>query len=140
MSHQAQPLEIQTELASIPGPQSKSPALRSAHGPSAAGCGAGPKRGNPFPPSGPRWIRHQPHRHAPVYGFGHSEEIVGKAVSEARLRSKVLIATKAGLEWHDGKVVRNASRARLMQEVDDSLRQAADRLHRYYQVHWPDLW
>jgi aryl-alcohol dehydrogenase-like predicted oxidoreductase len=36
---------------------------------------------------------------APVYGFGRSEEIVGKAVAEARLRSRVLIATKAGLEW-----------------------------------------
>ena len=31
---------------------------------------------------------------APVYGFGHSEEIVGKAI-EGELRSEVLIATKA---------------------------------------------
>src|SRR5882757_7446021 len=46
---------------------------------------------------------------APVYGFGRSEEIVGKAVAEAQLRSKVVIATKAGLEWRDGKVFRNAS-------------------------------
>src|SRR5207253_10729946 len=36
---------------------------------------------------------------APVYGFGRSEEIVGKAVAEARLRSRGLISTKAGLEW-----------------------------------------
>src|SRR5205814_1872387 len=36
---------------------------------------------------------------APVYGFGRSEEIVGKAIAETRLRSGVLIATKAGLQW-----------------------------------------
>src|SRR5471030_2210147 len=38
---------------------------------------------------------------APVYGFGRSEEIVGKAIAEANLRSRVLIATKVGLEWQD---------------------------------------
>src|SRR5690349_15123649 len=36
---------------------------------------------------------------APVYGFGRSEEIVGKAIAAAQLRSKVVIATKTGLEW-----------------------------------------
>jgi aryl-alcohol dehydrogenase-like predicted oxidoreductase len=35
---------------------------------------------------------------APAYGFGRSEQIVGKAIAEAHLRSRVLIATKAGLE------------------------------------------
>src|SRR5205809_7204244 len=34
---------------------------------------------------------------APVYGFGRSEEIVGKALSEGHLRSRLLIAAKAGL-------------------------------------------
>jgi aryl-alcohol dehydrogenase-like predicted oxidoreductase len=48
---------------------------------------------------------------APVYGFGRSEEIVGKAITEGRLRSEVLIATKVGLQWEGGKVSRNASRA-----------------------------
>jgi aryl-alcohol dehydrogenase-like predicted oxidoreductase len=59
---------------------------------------------------------------APVYGFGRSEEIVGRAIGEARLRSEVLIATKAGLQWDGGKVSRNASRARILREVEDSLR------------------
>jgi methylglyoxal reductase len=36
---------------------------------------------------------------APVYGFGHSEEVVGKAISDRR--SKVLISTKCGLRWTD---------------------------------------
>jgi aryl-alcohol dehydrogenase-like predicted oxidoreductase len=40
---------------------------------------------------------------APVYGFGRSEEIVGKAIAAGRLRSDVLIATKAGLQWDAGK-------------------------------------
>src|ERR1700720_3474104 len=35
---------------------------------------------------------------APVYGFGRSEEIVGKAL-EGSLRHKVTIATKVGLAW-----------------------------------------
>ena len=68
---------------------------------------------------------------APVYGFGRSEEIVGKAIAEGRLRSDVLIATKAGLAMGGGKVFRNASRARIMREVEDSLRQAPNRLYRH---------
>ena len=58
---------------------------------------------------------------APVYGFGRSEEIVGRAIAEGRLRSDVLIATKAGLQWDGGRVSRNASRARILREVEDSL-------------------
>ena len=43
---------------------------------------------------------------APVYGFGRSEEIVGKAL-EGSLRHKVTIATKVGLAWKDGAVYRD---------------------------------
>jgi aryl-alcohol dehydrogenase-like predicted oxidoreductase len=75
---------------------------------------------------------------APVYGFGRSEEIVGKAIAEANLRSRVVIATKTGLEWQNGKVFRNASRARIMQEVEDSLRRLRTDYLDIYQVHWPD--
>ncbi|MEA2875997.1 MAG: hypothetical protein QOF14_1193 [Hyphomicrobiales bacterium] len=75
---------------------------------------------------------------APVYGFGRSEEIVGKAIAEAKLRSRVVIATKTGLEWQSGKVFRNASRARIMQEVADSLRRLRTDYIDIYQVHWPD--
>jgi aryl-alcohol dehydrogenase-like predicted oxidoreductase len=75
---------------------------------------------------------------APAYGFGRSEEIVGKALAEGNLRSRVLIATKVGLEWRSGKVLRNATRARILQEVEDSLRRLrADHID-VYQVHWPD--
>jgi aryl-alcohol dehydrogenase-like predicted oxidoreductase len=75
---------------------------------------------------------------APVYGFGRSEEIVGKAIAEARLRSSVLIASKVGLQWEGGKVSRNASRARIMREVEESLRRLRTDYIDIYQVHWPD--
>jgi aryl-alcohol dehydrogenase-like predicted oxidoreductase len=75
---------------------------------------------------------------APVYGFGRSEEIVGKAIAEGRLRSDVLIATKAGLQWDGGRVSRNASRARILREVEDSLRRLRTEYIDIYQVHWPD--
>ena len=75
---------------------------------------------------------------APVYGFGRSEEIVGKAIAEGGLRSDVLIATKAGLQWDGGRVSRNASRARILREVEDSLRRLRTDYIDVYQVHWPD--
>jgi len=75
---------------------------------------------------------------APAYGFGRSEEIVGKAIAESDLRSRVLIATKTGLEWAGGKVFRNASRARILQEAEDSLRRLRTDHIDIYQVHWPD--
>jgi aryl-alcohol dehydrogenase-like predicted oxidoreductase len=75
---------------------------------------------------------------APVYGFGRSEEIVGKAIAESNLRSRVSIATKVGLEWADGKVFRNASRVRIQQEIEDSLRRLRTDHIDIYQVHWPD--
>src|SRR4029077_14920017 len=53
---------------------------------------------------------------APAYGFGRSEEIVGRAIAEGVLRSRVLIATKTGLEWEGARVFRNASRARIIRE------------------------
>lgn len=59
---------------------------------------------------------------APVYGFGRSEEIVGKALKMRGTRDKICISTKAGLEWKDGNVFRNSQPARLAFEVEDSLR------------------
>jgi aryl-alcohol dehydrogenase-like predicted oxidoreductase len=75
---------------------------------------------------------------APVYGFGVSEEIIGRALGVAGLRARAVVATKVGLEWRDGKVYRNATPARIMQEVDDSLRRLRTDYIDIYQVHWPD--
>ena len=73
---------------------------------------------------------------APVYGFGQSEEIVGKAL-EGR-RDKALIATKVGLDWSSGKILRNSTPTRLKQELEDSLRRLKTDVIDIYQVHWPD--
>jgi len=45
---------------------------------------------------------------APVYGFGHSEVIVGKAIKERR--NHVIVSTKAGLQWYDEKGLQHFSR------------------------------
>lgn len=76
---------------------------------------------------------------APVYGFGRSEEIVGKALTNGR-RDRVALATKVALNWNDDqdKVWRDASAARIEREVEDSLKRLqTDRID-IYQVHWPD--
>jgi aryl-alcohol dehydrogenase-like predicted oxidoreductase len=76
---------------------------------------------------------------APAYGFGRSEEIVGKALVEGSLRDKVQIATKVGLAWRDGKVFRDSRPARIRKEIEDSLRRLRTDYIDLYQVHWPDL-
>jgi aryl-alcohol dehydrogenase-like predicted oxidoreductase len=75
---------------------------------------------------------------APVYGFGHSEEIVGKAVARRGGRDRIIIATKVGLEWQEGKVFRNSTTARIVAEIEDSLRRLQTDYIDLYQVHWPD--
>ncbi|GHC31502.1 aldo/keto reductase [Aidingimonas halophila] len=77
---------------------------------------------------------------APVYGFGHSEEIVGRAIAEYGQRDKMVLATKTALEWQEGSdgVVRNASAARIEKEINDSLRRLRTETIDLYQIHWPD--
>jgi aryl-alcohol dehydrogenase-like predicted oxidoreductase len=76
---------------------------------------------------------------APAYGFGRSEEIVGKALAEGSLRDKVQIATKVGLAWKDGKLFRDSRATRIRKEIEDSLRRLRTDAIDIYQVHWPDL-
>jgi aryl-alcohol dehydrogenase-like predicted oxidoreductase len=75
---------------------------------------------------------------APVYGFGQSEEIVGKALEWAGLRQRVSIATKVGLDWKDGAPFRNATRKRIFAEIEASLKRLRTDVIDIYQVHWPD--
>ena len=77
---------------------------------------------------------------APVYGFGRSEEIVGKALADGGRRQHVVLATKCGLDWTTEQVpFRNSSGARIVREVEDSLRRLKTDIIDIYQVHWPDL-
>lgn len=75
---------------------------------------------------------------APAYGFGHSEEIVGKALAEGGRRDKAVLATKVAAEWVDGKVYRNSTPQRIREEIEDSLRRLRTDRVDLYQVHWPD--
>lgn len=74
---------------------------------------------------------------APVYGFGRSEEIVGKALADGRRRNAI-IATKVGLDWRNGQPFRNARKARIIEEAESSLRRLRTDVIDLYQVHWPD--
>jgi aryl-alcohol dehydrogenase-like predicted oxidoreductase len=90
---------------------------------------------------------------APVYGFGRSEEIVGKAMQGIR-RDSYQVLTKFGMNWktqqgepffdttdNEGKPFKMhkwASKERVMQECDDSLRRLKTDYIDLYQIHWPD--
>jgi aryl-alcohol dehydrogenase-like predicted oxidoreductase len=77
---------------------------------------------------------------APVYGFGHSEELLGKTLKS--VRDKVILATKCGLVWDKeqlGAIAKNASRASILNEVEQSLRRLQTDVIDLYQVHWPDV-
>jgi len=77
---------------------------------------------------------------APVYGFGRSEELVGRVIKRLEKRNHVLLATKFGLEWDENKslIRRNSSKKRLMSELDKSRRRLQTDVIDLYQVHWPD--
>jgi aryl-alcohol dehydrogenase-like predicted oxidoreductase len=75
---------------------------------------------------------------APIYGFGRAEEILGRALAPNGLRHRVVIASKAGLDWSDGHPFRHASRERIFAEVEASLKRLGTDYIDIYQVHWPD--
>jgi aryl-alcohol dehydrogenase-like predicted oxidoreductase len=75
---------------------------------------------------------------APVYGFGRSEEILGKAIAAHGVRDRVCLASKVGLAWKDGSPYRDASPAHIRREIEDSLRRLHTEVIDLCQVHWPD--
>jgi aryl-alcohol dehydrogenase-like predicted oxidoreductase len=75
---------------------------------------------------------------APSYGFGRAEECVGSAVAEHGARERVVIATKGGLSWRAGALYRDASPARIRQELEASLRRLRTDYIDIYYLQWPD--
>lgn len=74
---------------------------------------------------------------APVYGFGHAEAILGKALGQRR--KDVIIGTKCGLLWDDDGVVTNCLKPdSILKEIDDSLKRLNTDYVDLYQLHWPD--
>jgi aryl-alcohol dehydrogenase-like predicted oxidoreductase len=75
---------------------------------------------------------------APIYGYGRSEEIVGEALHQHGRRESVILATKVGIDWTNGRIERNSTRRRILRELEDSLRRLQTDYIDIYQVHWPD--
>src|SRR5882762_7062384 len=74
---------------------------------------------------------------AAVYGLGHSEEVVGRALKEWR-GSKPYVFTKCGLRGNaKGEVQKVLSAESIRGEVEDSLRRLSIDVIDLYQIHWP---
>jgi aryl-alcohol dehydrogenase-like predicted oxidoreductase len=71
---------------------------------------------------------------AAIYGLGHSEEIVGKAIKQSTV--KPFIFTKCGMVCDEkGEIKRTLLQIR--REVEDSLRRLQVEAIDLYQIHWP---
>jgi aryl-alcohol dehydrogenase-like predicted oxidoreductase len=75
---------------------------------------------------------------APAYGLGKAEEIVGKALARSGKRREVMIATKAGLDWHGEKIFRNSSPEHIYRQLEETLQRLQTDYIDLFQIHWPD--
>jgi aryl-alcohol dehydrogenase-like predicted oxidoreductase len=74
---------------------------------------------------------------APVYGLGHSEELLGEALKQVSERP--LIATKCGLLWNEKKEkVSCLKRQSIRDECHASLKRLGVETIDLYQMHWPE--
>lgn len=74
---------------------------------------------------------------AAVYGLGHSEEIVAKALQGRSPRPYVF--TKGSRVWNDkGEITGSLKGQSLRHEVENSLRRLQTDVIDLYQLHWPD--
>ncbi len=74
---------------------------------------------------------------APIYGAGHSEMVVGKALKELDAAGRPLIFTKFGLGTDNDAMRRSATREEILAECDDSLKRLGIERIDLYQQHWP---
>jgi aryl-alcohol dehydrogenase-like predicted oxidoreductase len=73
---------------------------------------------------------------APIYGLGHSEEVVGRALQG--LDERPYVFTKASLYEKDGGVAHSLKRDSIRREVEASLERLQLDVIDVYQIHWPD--
>src|SRR6201997_5802361 len=74
---------------------------------------------------------------AAVYGLGHSEEVVARAL-KSWSGPRPYVFTKCGLRWNaKGEVRKVLSTDLIRREVEDSLRRLAVDVIDLYQIHWP---
>ena len=74
---------------------------------------------------------------AAVYGLGHSEEIVAKAIKGRTERPYIF--TKCSMVWDEaGNISHSLKRESIRREVEDSLRRLQVEAIDLYQIHWPD--
>lgn len=74
---------------------------------------------------------------APVYGFGHAESILGRALGSKR--KDVTIGSKCGLLWdEEGNITNCLTKSSILKEIDDSLKRLNTDYIDLYQMHWPD--
>jgi aryl-alcohol dehydrogenase-like predicted oxidoreductase len=71
---------------------------------------------------------------AAIYGLGHSEEVVGKAVKSASV--KPFIFTKCGMVWDEKREI-TRTLLQIRREVEESLRRLQVEAIDLYQIHWP---
>ncbi|MDQ0261086.1 aryl-alcohol dehydrogenase-like predicted oxidoreductase [Sinomonas atrocyanea] len=72
---------------------------------------------------------------ANVYGYGSSEEIVGRAIKEYTRREDVVLATKVFFPMHEGPGGRGLSRRAIMEQIDASLSRLGTDYVDLYQIH-----
>jgi aryl-alcohol dehydrogenase-like predicted oxidoreductase len=74
---------------------------------------------------------------AAIYGLGHSEEIVAKALAATSKKPNVF--TKCSMRWDaNRKIYRSLKKDSLREEVENSLRRLQVDVIDLYQIHWPD--
>jgi aryl-alcohol dehydrogenase-like predicted oxidoreductase len=74
---------------------------------------------------------------APMYGGGHSEEVVGRALKELPASRRPLVFTKFGLGVNVDAPVRSASAREVVEECEASLRRLGVDHIDLFQLHWP---